>query len=227
MAIYPGETELARANLTHSTARDLPGLSASLINCFFKLTEMDHSRLSCVVGSLHLREVDNVSAHRSCSDEATIGKVGQFLPVEIGTFFLLPPPVCSSSTSAVEGAVQVAVRYGSIVLDRGINHRSFGPGNAGVGNEDIQAAVKFLDNGVDGDLDGVGVGDITLVSLRYARSAQKSLVARNTSLEHRISGLFQKPALCSLHWNGRTSQRWHRLPREHEQQQDRYPLQSR
>lgn len=31
VAMYPGETELARANLTHSTARDLPNPSVSLI----------------------------------------------------------------------------------------------------------------------------------------------------------------------------------------------------
>lgn len=226
VAIYPGETEFARANLTHSTASDLPELSASLVNDFFKLTEMDHSRLSCVVRGLHLREVDNMSAHGCRSDEAAISKVGQFLPIEVGTVFLLSPPVCSGSASAVEGAVQVAVHYCGIVLDRAVNHRPFSPGNSGIGNKDIQTAIEFLDNGVDADPDGIGVGDITLVSLSYARSAQNSFATRNTSLERRIFELSPQPASCSLRWNCRTWQRWPRLPRGHERRQARYQHQN-
>jgi hypothetical protein len=40
---------------------------------------------------------------------------------------------------------------------------AFGPGNAGVGDEDIEAVVEFCDLGGDGFVYGVGVRDVDLV----------------------------------------------------------------
>jgi hypothetical protein len=66
---------------------------------------------------------------------------------------------------AVEGAVEVDVDDAGVVGERAVHHRALGPGDAGVGDEDVQSAVEVLDRLVDGLLDGFGAGDIDLVCL--------------------------------------------------------------
>lgn len=167
VAIYPGETELARANRTHSTARDLPGKSALQYWCVQVLTKVDNARLGRIVSSLHLREIDDMPAHRRRRDEAAVVEVGQFVAVQIGALVLLSPPMRSSSLGAVECPIKVASHNARVVIQRPVHHGSLGPGNARVGDEDIQAPVHLAHDGIDDNLDGVGVGDVDLVSLGW------------------------------------------------------------
>jgi hypothetical protein len=51
------------------------------------------------------------------------------------------------------------------VLDRAVEHGAFGPWDAGVGDEDVEAAVEFFDDLVDGRFDGLVGGDVDLVGL--------------------------------------------------------------
>lgn len=126
---------------------------------------MNNGRFGRVVGSLHLREIDNMSAHGRSRDEAAVGEVGQLVAVQISTLVLLSPPVRSSCLGAVERAVKVAPDDTRIVIQRPVDHRPLSPGNASVGDEDIQTTVHLAHDGIDDDLDGVGVGDVDLVSL--------------------------------------------------------------
>lgn len=129
-----------------------------------ELTEVDDASLGGVVRSLHLREVDNVAAHRSSSDKAAVGEVGELVAVDIGALLLLSPPVGGGGLAAVEDSVEVNADHIAVVVQRPVDHRTLDPGNTGVGNENIQAAVEVLDDGDDGLLNGLRIGDIDLVS---------------------------------------------------------------
>lgn len=131
---------------------------------------MDNATLGSVIGSLQLGKVDNVTAHGSSSDEAAVGEVGELVAVDIGALLLLTAPVGRGGPGAVECAVQVSAHDVTVVLDRSINHGTLGPRDTGVGNKHVQAAIKVLDNGIGGLLNGLGIGDLDLVGLGCSKS---------------------------------------------------------
>lgn len=51
------------------------------------------------------------------------------------------------------------------MLERTVYHGTLGPGNTGIGNEDIEAAIEVLDYLIHCFLDGLRVGNLDLVSL--------------------------------------------------------------
>ena len=132
----------------------------------YRRTKTNHTRLGGIIRSLHLREVDDMSTHGSGSDETAISKIFEFVAVEIGPELLLPPPVGGSVFGAVEDAVQVDSHDVPVVFDRGVDHRTFGPGDSGVGDEDVQSAVQIPDCGVDGGFDGLGTLYTNLIGFR-------------------------------------------------------------
>jgi len=152
---------------------------------------VDNTSLGGVVGRLHLGEVDNVPTHRTSSNKATVGEVGELLAIDISAFLLLTAPVDRSSLGAVKDAVKVNADDRTVVLNRAVDHRALGPGYTSVGNEDIETAVEILDNGVGGVLDGLEVGRLDLVGLgcnarQLAMSTGRQCSGR-TYLEHRTS----------------------------------------
>lgn len=131
---------------------------------------MDDGNLSSVVGCLHLGEVDNVPAHRGSSNEASICEVGELVAVGIGALLLLAAPVGSGSLGAVEGTVEINGDDIAVVVDGTVDHGALGPGNTGVSNKDIEAAIEVLDDVIDSLLDGVCIGDLNLISLGCERN---------------------------------------------------------
>ena len=126
---------------------------------------MNDTRLGRVVGRLHLREIDNAATHRGSSNKATICEVVQRLAVEISSGLLLLLPIGSRCLSTVESSIQVNAHHLGVVRKRAINHRALSPRDTSVGNEDIQPAVEILHTLIDSLLNGLGVGDVTLVCL--------------------------------------------------------------
>lgn len=124
-------------------------------------TKMDDTSLGSVVSSLKLRNVDNMAAHRSSGDEASIPKAFDV------ALFLLLPPLCSSSLGAVECAIQVRFHHVAIMVHFTVDHRTLGPGNTGVSHHDIETAVELLDYQADGILNGLRILDIYLISLTW------------------------------------------------------------
>lgn len=142
---------------------------------------MNNTTLGSVVRSLHLREIDNVTAHGSSGNEATVGEVSQLVAVDVGTLLLLTTPMRSGSPGTVECAVQINVHNVTVVLDGPINHWTLGPGDTGVGNENIQSAIEILDHCIRGLLDGLGIGDLDLVGLGCGKMIKfQSLFMTNT-----------------------------------------------
>lgn len=131
---------------------------------------MDDGNLGGVVGCLHLGEVDNVTAHRGSSDKASVCEVGELVAVGISALLLLAAPVVSGSLGTVEGTVKINGDDIAVVLEGTVDHGALGPGNTGVGNEDVEAAIEVLDDVVDGLLDGVCIGDLNLISLGCERN---------------------------------------------------------
>lgn len=147
---------------------------------------MDHSRLGSVVGGLHLRNVHNVAAHGRGGHKATVCEVGKLVAVDIGSLLLLPPPVDSGVLGAVKGTVQVNVNHTRVVIKRTIDHRSLGPGDTRVGNEDVQTAIEVLYSLINSLLNSLGVCDINLVSLGCTKLVSFLLFDQN-----------EKDALCT------------------------------
>lgn len=131
---------------------------------------MDHSTLGGVVSSLHLWEVDDVTAHGSSSHEAAVGEIGELVAVDVSALLLLTAPVRRGGPGAVECAVKVDVHDVAVVLDGSIHHGTLGPRDTGVGDENVQAAIEVLNNGVGGLLNGLGVSDLDLVGLGCSKS---------------------------------------------------------
>ena len=123
---------------------------------------MDDSRFCGIISSLHLRKVDNVTAHRGSSNKATISKVNQLISKNVRALFFLPSPVSGSSTSSVESAIQIAINNSRVVVKCAINHRTLSPRDAGVRNDDIESTIKFFDNSINCNCDSIGIGDIAL-----------------------------------------------------------------
>ena len=126
---------------------------------------MDDTRLGRVVGCLHLREVDDAATHGGSSNKATICEVVQGLSVEISSGLLLLFPIGSRCLGTVESSVQVNAHNLGVVRKRAINHGTLSPRDTSVGNEDIQSAIEILHTLVDSLLNGLSVGDVTLVRL--------------------------------------------------------------
>lgn len=157
---------------------------------------MEDTTLGGVVSGLHLREVDNVTTHGGSSHKATVGEILQGLAVQIGALLFLSLPVGSSGLSAVEGSVQVNANNLGVVGKRAVNHGTLSPGDTSVGNEDIQTAIEFLDNLVDGLLNGLGVDGVALVGLNCDVLARLlySTYTDQTYPEHHTSEKPQPPA---------------------------------
>jgi hypothetical protein len=126
---------------------------------------MNHSSLGGIVGSLHLGEVDDVTTHRGSSYEATVCKVGKLVAVSVRALLFLAAPVVGSGLGTVESAIQVNADNIAVMLEGPIDHGALGPGNTGIGNEDIKPSIEVLDNFIHGLLDSFCVGDLDLVSL--------------------------------------------------------------
>lgn len=101
------------------------------------LTKMDDTRFGGVVCCLHLREVDNVTAHGSGGHKAAIGEVVERVTIDIGALLLLSPPVGCRCPGAVESSVQVDVDNTRVVVQWTVNHGTFSPGDTGIGDENV------------------------------------------------------------------------------------------
>ena len=123
---------------------------------------MDNSSFRSVVRSLQLRDVDNMAAHTRCSNKAAILEVN-LIAIAISAFFSLSPPVLTCCTGAVERAVQVGVHDVVVVFDLAIEHGSLCPRDAGIGNENVEAAIELLDDFVDTLLYVLFVSNVDLI----------------------------------------------------------------
>lgn len=131
---------------------------------------MNDGNFGCVIDGLHLGKVDNMTAHRGRSDEATVCEVCELVAVGIGALLLLAAPVFSSSLGTVEGTVEVNSDDIAVVVEGTVDHGALGPGNTGVSNEDVKAAIEFLDDVVYGLLDSLCIGDLNLICLGCERN---------------------------------------------------------
>lgn len=110
---------------------------------------MNNAGLGCVVCSLHLWDIDNMSTHTCRSDETTICVILELLSVKSRSLFLLASPVVTCGTGAVESAVEIRGDDFAVVVDLAIEHGTLRPRDTSIGNEDVETAVEFLDNGIN------------------------------------------------------------------------------
>lgn len=110
-------------------------------------------------------DVDDMTAHRGSGDKASVGEVLKLVARQIGTLLLLSSPVSSSGASAIPCGIEIGLDNIEVVLDRAINSRALGPGNTGVSDENIEAAVEVLDGLIDGGLGLLLVPQIGLICL--------------------------------------------------------------
>lgn len=107
---------------------------------------MDNSGLGRVIHRLHLRDVHDVAAHAGGADEAT-GQVVLELPaIDRGALGLLPAPVERGRPRAVEGPVDVDLHHLLHGLEGPVEERPLLPGDARVGDEDVETPVELLDD---------------------------------------------------------------------------------
>ena len=139
---------------------------------------MDDTSLGGVVRSLHLRDVDNGATHRRSGDEAAVGVVLERLAINGRLLLVLAAPVACGGASAVEGAVKVGADDLAVVVNLTVGHGALGPGDAGVGNEDVEAAVELLDDLGDGVVDSLRVRDVDLVGAAWGLESLSVIVSR-------------------------------------------------
>lgn len=162
---------LARANLGHSTARDLTifvvsGKCSRLVtNSADVLTEVADTGLSGVVRSLELRDVDNMAAHGSRGNKAAVREVLKLVTVQVSTLLFLSSPVSGSSASAIPGSVEISLNNVEVVLDGAVNSSTLGPRDTSIGDENVKTTVEVLDGLVNGGLGLLLVTQIGLICL--------------------------------------------------------------
>jgi len=66
------------------------------------LTDVDDTGLSSIICSLKLGNVDNMTAHGGCRDEAAIAVILELVAVRVGILLGLPPPCLACSTGIEE-----------------------------------------------------------------------------------------------------------------------------
>lgn len=66
------------------------------------------------------------------------------------------------------------------MFEGAINHGSLGPGDTGIGNENVEPAVELLHDGIYGLLNGLGIGDLNLVGLRCGERRFRELQSKNS-----------------------------------------------
>lgn len=129
--------------------------------------EMYNARLGGVVRGLQLRDVDDMTRHTSRSDKRSTSEVLERLAIDRCAFLLLASPVLPSSAGTVECAVEIGCDDFAVVVNFSVEHGALGPGDTGIGDEDVEAAIEFLDDVVDGFLDGFVLCDINLVGFAW------------------------------------------------------------
>ena len=103
--------------------------------------------------------------HAGSSNEATVGEVLELLAMHACSFHLLASPVRTGGLGAIVSAVEIGGNDFAIVVNFTVEHRPLRPRDTGVGDEDIETAIEFLDYLVDRFLNVLGIGDIDLVCL--------------------------------------------------------------
>ena len=111
---------------------------------------MDNASFRCVISCLQLWYIDDVPTHAGRGNEASIPEALDGIPMDSRAFLLLPPPMLASILGAVEGAVQICGDDLAIMAVVAIQHWTLCPRDPSVGDEDVEAAVKFADYGVNG-----------------------------------------------------------------------------
>lgn len=159
------------------------GVGASILSPLNSQTldKVNNTGFGGVVGSLKLGNVDDATAHGSSGNEAARGVVGQGLASKGGTLVLLATPVLGSGPGRVVSAVKVSLDDITVVVDRAVNHGALGPGDTGVGDKDVQAAIEVLDRLVDSLLNCLGISNINLVGLACQPGQRKVIALGITS----------------------------------------------
>ena len=147
-----------------------PPFQSLPIQCSILLTEVDDTGLGGVVGSLQLGDVGNVAAHAGGGDEASVGEALELLAVDGGALPLLATEVGADGTGGEEGAIHVGVHDLVVMAEIGVQQGARLPGEAGIGDEYVEAAIQILDGGVHGGLDGLVRGDVDLVGTSWTSS---------------------------------------------------------
>lgn len=130
-----------------------------------RLAQVNYGRFGGVVRTLELGNVGDVAADAGRGNKAAGFEVLQLLAVDGSALLLLPPPVKAGSARTVKGAVDVGPHDPLVVLDLAIQGGAIFPGNARVGDKDVQSAVKIGDDPVNGVRDSFVGRDVDLVRL--------------------------------------------------------------
>lgn len=144
---YPGETLFARANPSHSIARDLPSARALVRICDIydgcQLTKVNECCFAGIVDGLATRNVHNVAGHARRGDEASALKAVQLGPINRRPLQLLPAKMPASSMRAIHDAVGVDLHEVMVSADISVDKCLVAPRNARVRNENVQTSAKL------------------------------------------------------------------------------------
>lgn len=128
---------------------------------------MNNRRLARVIRRLQLRHVHNMPAHARRGNKAPRREPVQGLPVNSSALRLLAAEVQAGGARAEIDAVEVGADDGVVHGNGPVEHGARGPGDARVGDEDVQAAVEVADDGFDGGGDGLVGCDVDLVGAAW------------------------------------------------------------
>src|SRR4051812_31388823 len=97
---------------------------------------MDYCSLRCIIRSLQLRNIYDMTTHARRRNEASGLKVN-LIAIKIRALHLLPPPVLPCRNGAEECPIQIRRHDLAVVLGLAIQCCTLGPRDARVGDEDV------------------------------------------------------------------------------------------
>lgn len=141
------------------------GIGASELYPFHsqRFDEVDDTSFGSVVGCLQLGYIDDVGTHAGGSNEASISEALEGFPMACGTLVLLPPPMLASILGAIERTVQICGDDLAVMPVVAIQHGALCPWDTSVRDKDVEAAVEFVDYGINGFFHLRVMRDINLV----------------------------------------------------------------
>lgn len=104
-----------------------------------------------------------MTAHAGRGNEAAISVSFKLAPIHVRTILFLALPNFAGCSGAVEGTIKICGDYLPIVINITIQGWTLSPGNARVGNENVQPTVELCNDLIDSFLDLVCIRNIDLV----------------------------------------------------------------
>ena len=124
---------------------------------------MDDCSFGSIVRRLQLRNIDYMRAHTRGGNETSQLEILQPFAIQVRPLHLLASPVEAGGVSTVIHAVHIGRHDVLVMFDLTVEKVALRPWNAGICNQNVEAAIEFFHNVVNHLFDVLLASNVYLV----------------------------------------------------------------